>query len=170
MSQFTASTFEQAFARYFEPIARDHDWPVIRCSDSLYEILSPQFVMEVSYHQGAHSRSINVVLRPASHVGDQSPIGIWAIAGYNGNPFQYIPWENTAEGFLEEARHMAHLAQEYCLPYLLGQKADADKVREYWRQESEKEMSKIKDYKFPSFVQKRWHLPPSPDDGSKDKK
>src|SRR6266446_3106771 len=108
MSQFTISTFEQAVARYFEPIARQNGWPLIRCSDHLYEIPSPHWVMQVSFHEGAHTRSMNVTLRSGSqkasdsHGGD-GEIGVWPIAGYNGVPFKYIPWEQTAEGFLEEA-------------------------------------------------------------------
>lgn len=161
MSQFTLQTFEEAITRYFFPIANEYGWTVTRCRDDAYEIRSPHCVLTVDFYQGQHTRSINLLLTPTNEALNNSVrTGIWPIAGHNGSPFEYIPWEQTAEGFLQEAEYMANLARKYCVPYLLGQKSDWEAVREYWQKESEKSLEKIKGYKFPPNVQKRWHLPP----------
>lgn len=161
MSQFTKATFEEAVARFFQPIAKEHGWQIIRCSDNTYEISSEHCVMIVDWHQGQHTRSLNVTLIPnEADSKDRKKIGVWPIAGYNGNPFKYTPWTQTAEGFFQEAEYMARLAKQYCLPYLLGLKSDWKDVEEYWEAESKKELEKIESYKFPPQVQKRWHLPP----------
>src|SRR5882672_2522274 len=41
MSKITRETFEQAVIRYFEPIAKEHGWPLTRRGDDLYEVPSP---------------------------------------------------------------------------------------------------------------------------------
>ena len=161
MSLFTKNTFDEAMARYFEPIAKEHGLPITRRSDNTYEIMSEHCVMVVDWYQGQHTRSLNVTLIPnEKNSNDGKKIGVWPIAGYNGDPFKYIPWEQTAEGFFQEAEYIAKLAKQYCIPYLLGSKTDWKKIEEYWETESEKELEKIKSYKFPPQVQKRWHLPP----------
>jgi hypothetical protein len=165
MSEFSPRTFEIAVARFFQPIAAEYGWQMIRCGSDAYEIVSPHAVMRVDYFQGQHTRSMNLRLRPQGQLhGSTEETGVWPIAGYNGSPFEYIPWDQTAEGFLQEAEYMANMAREFCLPYLLGQKNDWEAVREYWRQETEKDLEKIKGYRFPPNVQKRWHLPPPPSD------
>jgi hypothetical protein len=161
MSEFTKNTFDEAVTRFFEPIAKEHGWQTIRRSDNAYEIRSEHCTMVVDWHQGMHARSLNVQLIPNEKASkDRNKIGLWPIAGYNGNPFKYIPWEQTAEGFFQEAEYIAKLTKQYCMPYMLGSKSDWEKVEEYWAAESQKELEKIKGYKFPPQVQKRWHLPP----------
>jgi len=169
MSVFTKKTFDEAVACYFEPIAKEHGWQIIRRNDNEYEIPSEYFVMVIDWHQGQHTRSLNVTLIPNEKDSkERGKIGLWPIAGYNGTPFKYIPWEQTAEGFLQEAEYIAKLTKQFCLPYLLGSKSDWENIEEYWAIESEKEIEKIKSYKFPPQVQKRWHLtPPSTDDAEK---
>jgi hypothetical protein len=165
MSEFTLSTFEQAIALYFEPIAREHGLQLVRCGDDAYEIRSPYCVMRLSFHEGGHTRSMNAILSRNAGETSGSNIGVWPIAGYNGvNIKQYIPREKTAEGFFAEAEYVSKMVKTFCVPYLLGEKSDWDQVREYWRKESEKELEKIKGYKFPPNVQKRWHLPPPNDE------
>jgi hypothetical protein len=161
MSQFTKNTFDEVVSRYFEPMAREHGWQIIRRNDNTYEIPSEYCVMVIDWHQGRHTRSLNVTLIPSEKDSNHlKKIGVWPIAGYNGAPFKYIPWEQTAEGFFQEAEYIAKLAKQYCIPYLLGLKSDWKKVEDHWAIESEKEREKIKSYKFPPQVQKRWHLPP----------
>lgn len=169
------ATFEQAVIRHFEPIAREHNWPLIRRSDDTFEIESPFCVMRLSLHEGAHSRSLNAHLFPISSElsessGPEGGTGVWPIAGYNGFDIkQYIPRGKSTEEFFSEAEYVSNVVKTYCIPYLLGQKSDWDDVREYWRKESEKELEKIRAYKFPPNVQKRWHLPPPPKTGAGEK-
>src|SRR5216684_7123154 len=79
-------TFEQAVARYFEPIAREQDWPLIRPRQDVYEIPSPYFVMRIRYWVGAHTKSINATLIPIEEMpgdienGGQGELGIAVVA------------------------------------------------------------------------------------------
>src|SRR3954451_12811794 len=93
---------------------------------------------------------------------DQEELGIAVIAGYNGMSTEYIPWEQSEKGLFEEAQYLASMVKEFGVPYLLGQKLDWEKVQEYIRAEVEKEVQKIRKYRYPACVQKRWHLPPPP--------
>jgi hypothetical protein len=165
MNQITRATFEQAVAQYFGPLAGDNHWPLIRVSDEIFEIRSPLFVMQIRFGIGMHSRNIDTVLIPANQnlemvKAGKGSFGVLAIAGYNGVDMEIMPKRQTEAGFLEYAEYVANCAKQFGLPYMLGQKSDCENVREYWRNESEKELEKIRGYKFPPNVQKRWHLPP----------
>jgi hypothetical protein len=168
MSEITVETFERAVTQYFEPIAREHNWPLIRGTAELYEIPSPHFVMRIRYSVGAHAKSIYATLIPANEMpgnieqGGRGELGVAVIAKYNGVPIEYIPWDNIEEGMFGEAKYVADMATEFAIPYMLGQKSDWDEVKAYIARDTEKALEKIKSYKFPAFVQKRWHLPPPP--------
>jgi hypothetical protein len=172
MGKITIATFEQAVGRYFDPIASEHGWPLIRRGEDVYETASPYFVLRIRFHVGAHAKSINATLIPIDQMpgdvagGGCGELGVGVIAGYNGAEIKYIPWENTVQGLFEEAQHVANLVRQFGLPYLLGQRSDWNKVKEYVGKEKEKYLEKLRGYKFPPFVQKRWHLPPPPKDGS----
>ena len=161
MSEFTKETFNDAVQRYFGAIAREHGWTLVQRRDDLFRMSSRCAVMEIDYHQGWHTRSMNIIVRPANDPpGSPRQIGVWPIASFNGESFQYVPWEQNAEGFFEEAEYMANLAKRFCVPYLSAERTDWELVKSHWERESEKAIEKIKGYKFPSGAQKRWHLPP----------
>lgn len=116
-----------------------------------------------------HGNSMDVVFELADETrgaksGGKCGFGLLAVAGYNGVNLDILPQEDTEDGLMKYADYLAGQTKRFGLPYLLGQKTDADAVREYWRMESEKELEKIKGYRFPPSVQKRWHLPPPPSD------
>jgi hypothetical protein len=123
--------------------------------------------MRIRFWAGMHSKNIDAVLVPAKHQPETTEqeevvIGIIAIAGYNGIDMDIFPQQQTEDGFMDYARYIAGMAERFGIPYMLGERSDADKVRDYWRTKSEEELEKIRGYKFPSQVQKRWHLPPPP--------
>ncbi len=173
MSSITIETFKQAVARYFEPITREHGWPLIRRGEDVYETPSPYFVMRIRFHVGAHAKSINATLIPIDQMpgniagGGCGELGVGVIAGYNGVEIKHIPWENTAEGLFEEAQHVANMVKTYAIPYLLGQKFDWSEVNVYLQNIIAKDLETIRGYKFPPSVQERWHLPPPPDTDEK---
>jgi hypothetical protein len=165
MNQITLTTFEQAVAQYFAPLARDNHWVLIRVSDEIFEIQSPLFVMQIRFGVGMHTRNIDTVLIPANQNQEmvnagKGSFGVLAIAGYNGVDMEIMPKRQTEAGFLEYAKYVANYAKQFGLPYMLGQKSDSEKVREFWHNKSEEELEKIRGYRFPPNVQKRWHLPP----------
>ena len=160
MSQISVQTFEKAVRLHFEPIARDHVWPLLHNSQDIYEVPSPHFVMRIRFGAGFHTRTIDVTLapsglKPEGVAGDEAELGLFAVAGYNGVEMQILPREQTEVGLLEYAAYLAAMAAAFALPYLLGSKVDWDHVRDYWRAESAKEMNKIKGYTFPPSAQKR---------------
>lgn len=121
--------------------------------------------MQIRFGVGMHSMNIDAVLIPAENPNivvktSEGSFGVLAIAGYNGVDMEILPKQQTESGFFEYAQYVADYAQKFGLPYMLGQKLDSDKVREYWQNKSERELEKIRSYKFPPQVQKRWHLPP----------
>lgn len=168
-------TFERAVARYCEPIARDHDWPLIRLRENVYEIPSPHFVMRVRFDVGAHTKSINATMIPTEQMpgdvenGDSGELGVAVIAGYNGISIEYIPRKATEEGFYEQAQYVSDMAKTFGVPYLLGDKSDWNSVKNYIQEKINADAEKISNYKFPPNVQKRWHLPPSPKAGAGEK-
>lgn len=139
---------------------------LIRQNPHLYEIRTAHFVMRIRFETGAHRKSINATLIPASEMpgdiekGGHGELGVVVVAGYNGLPIDYIPWAQTEEGLFEEAQYRANMAREYGLPYLLGQKSDWERVKEYINEKIEERSKEIRKFKFPPNVQKRWHLPP----------
>lgn len=166
MGDITHGTFERAVARYFEPIARQHRWPFIRTSAQLYEIPSPHFVMRIRFNIGAHAKSINATLIPTKELpgdvedGGHGELGVAVIAGFNGVPIEYIPWDATEEGLFKEAQHVSNMAQQFALPYLLGQKSDWESIKKFICRKADESVKEVKKYRFPRRVQKRWHLPP----------
>ena len=168
MSQVTLDTFQKAVISHFEPIARELGKPLIRSKPDLYEIFSQDFVMRIRFHVGAHTKSINATLTPTnqrlddvdSGATEKGELGVAVIAGYNGIPIEYIPWEGTEEGFLGQTQYVANMARQYGLPYLLGKKSDWNSVKEYIEEQIKERAEEIKQYKFLPGVQKRWNLPP----------
>jgi len=171
MSKITLDTFVHAVAKYFEPIAKEHTWPLVHQTPNLYEITTPHFIMRIRFDVGAHTKSINATLIPANQMpGDiengKGELGIGLIAGYNGMPIEYIPWDATESGFEEQAQHISNMVKQYALPYLLNQRSDWNEITEFLRKKNEQSMTEIKKYKFPQNVQKRWHLPKLKNDES----
>lgn len=166
MSRITLKTFEQAVGRYFEPIAKEHGWPLIRRGDNVYETTSPFFVMRIRFDIGAHTKGINATLVPTDQAsrdigsGGGGELGVGVLAGYNGVEIKYIPWEQTETGFFAEAQNVAEMMKTYGVPYLLGQKSDWNNVKDYIQGRIKERAKEIKQYEFPPNVQKRWHLPP----------
>jgi hypothetical protein len=148
MNPISFATFDQAVAQYFEPLARDNQWPLVRISKEVFEIQSPFFVMQIRFGVGMHSRNIDAVLVPVSQKqeteSDGGAFGILAIAGYNGIEMEIAPREQTELGFFEYALYLAKYAQRFGLPYMLGQKLDSGKIKEYWWNKSEMDLKKIK--------------------------
>jgi len=168
MSQITEKTFDDAVARFFEPIAREHGWPLIHIIQEMYEVSTSYFIMRIHFDVGAHRKSIYASFLPKEDMLKKSEherreLGVLVIAGYNGVPIEFIPWDQTESGFFAQAQYMADMVKEFGLPYLLGQKSDWDEVEEDLRKEKEKTSYKAKGYIFSSRVQKRWHLPDKPE-------
>jgi hypothetical protein len=167
MKSITLQTFEQAVARYFEPIARHQGWPLVRTAETTYEIRSPLFRMQIRFGVGMHSKNIDAILIPSnqsveSRAKDSGSFGVFALAGYNGIEMEVLPREQTEQGFFEYAEYIANMAKRFGLPHMLGQRFDAENVRDYWKKKSEMELEKIRGYRFPPSIQKRWDIPLPP--------
>lgn len=166
MSEITIKTFERSVAEYFEPLAREHGWPLARLREDVYGISSSYFTMRVCYEVGAHAKGLNATLLPSNKIPGCSrkeadrELGVRVIAGYNGVDIGYVSREQTESEFFEEAKYVAELARRFAVPYLIGEKKDWGKVQDYLDKLIAEGVEKIKSYKFPPFVQKRWHLPP----------
>jgi hypothetical protein len=165
VSPITIDLFKKAVAQYFEPIAHENNLPLVRPGEKLYEIPSIHFVMRIRFDVGAHTKSINATLIQSHQMpgdieeGCLDELGVGVIAGYNGVEVRYVPWEQTEEGFLQQAKAIAIQAKQFAVPYLLGQKSDWNYVRAYIQEKIDEDVERIKAYKFPPNVQKRWHLP-----------
>ena len=172
MGQITIGTFERAVARYFEPIGQEHGWRMTRRTDNLYEVFAGRFVMRIRFEIGAHRKGINATLIPLDVLpgdverGGCGELGVSVIAGYNDVDIQYIPWEQDEKGFFEQAEYFADLTRRFGVPYLLGQKSDWDGVKNYIEARIDERKKEIREVRFPSFLQKRWHLP-GPKDGER---
>jgi len=171
METINADTFHKSVTRCFEPIARERGWPLVHTSEDTCEIQASHLNLKIRFRIGRHSRNIDAVLvDPRLGRGNpNSELGIFAIAAYNGVNIQFLPSEQTEQGFYDYAQYVAEMTRTFGLPYLLGQKGDWNAVREHWLRETDKEIERIKNYSYPPSVQKRWHLPPPPEQDSETK-
>jgi len=158
--------FDKAVAKLFEPIARRLNFPLTKVADGIYDILSPHFIMRIRLDTG-HARGLNVILRSASwrdideNDSKVPQLGITCFTQFHGEKLQdtFIN-VYTDEDFIRQAKLLAKAAECYGIPYLLGEGKDWEVVREEVRKKTKINVEKIRKMKMPSFVQKRWHLPP----------
>lgn len=161
--QPTVETFRAAVMRYFDPIAKEHGWPLIYTAKDLFEIPSSCFVMRIHFGVG-HGRSISVTLKPKQNhaLGEddiENELGLAVVTSFGGITMLTRQVSTVAEFFMQ-AEYVASMANRFAVPYLLGKKADWEEVKKFIQRKIEQEQSKIKKVHFPPFVQKRWHLPP----------
>jgi hypothetical protein len=159
LKKITSKTFDAAVSRHFKPIARRFSLPINRLKDGVYEIPSPYFIMRIRFGIG-HGKSILVTLacvdeKPADIDDESKEYGIGVIAAYNGEEM-CTEQVDTIEDFLQQAERTARLAEEFGIPYILGQKSDFNEVKEFVRERIEKAVSKVKAYRFPKNVREEW--------------
>lgn len=161
--------FDQAVAKFFEPIALKLRLPLVKIRDGIYEMQSPYFIMRVRLHNG-HARGFNVILRQASmrDFDERKPdiqysIGCFIL--FQGEDLKQIMVEvNTDEDFLKQAKLLAEATERFGVPYLLGQKNDFEAVREFMKKRGEPELERIKQLQrniernLP-FVRQEWIIP-----------
>jgi hypothetical protein len=156
--------FDQTVRKFFEPIARSLTLPLTKVEDGIYEIPSPHFILRIRLDTG-HARGMNAMLRPASlHNFDENEpgvhYGIGCFIQFHGERLEDTFIEvGSDEAFLEQARLLAKATERYGIPYLLGQGKEWEAVKQMIAAKTEKDVEEIQKYKFPPFVQKRWHLP-----------
>lgn len=159
-----SNLFNKSVTLFFEPLARMHNFPLSKINDGVYEISSPYFIMRIRLHTG-HARGLNVTLRQASQrdFDENEPgieYGIGCFVLFNGQSLKQLFIDVfTDEDFLQQAQLLAEAVKHFGIPYLIGQKNDFETVKEMIDERGESECEEIKKYRFPPFVQKRWHLP-----------
>jgi hypothetical protein len=151
--------FEKAVTTFFAPIARNHDLPLSRVRDGVYEIASAYFVMRIRLDTG-HRRGLNVLLRPASscHFDENEPgteYGIGNVMLLEGEEWKEQVIETDVD-FLKRAEWLAKASERFGLPYLLGKGKDFEAIKKMVEKRTQNEAEKIKKYRFPKNVRKEW--------------
>jgi hypothetical protein len=129
--------------------------------DGVYDIPSQHFIMRIRLDTG-HRRGLNVILRPASfrEFDENKPgiqLGIACFIEFRGeNPQDTFIDVSMDEDFFERARLLAIAAEQYALPYLLGQSKDWEAINEMVERKTLEDVEEIKKYRFPKNVRKKW--------------
>jgi hypothetical protein len=151
--------FDEAVAKFFEPIARRLGLPLSKVREGIYDIPSPHFIVRIRLHTG-HRRGLNVLLRPASlREFDEDKSGAEYGIG-NFMIFEGAEWKEelveTDADFLKRAAWLAKALEQFGLPYLLGQGRNLDEIKEMVKQRTKEEVKRIENYHFPKNVRKEW--------------
>jgi hypothetical protein len=161
--------FDEAVARYFRPQAERHGLSFTKIEDGIYDVGSGSFIMRIRLHTG-HARGLNVMMRSSEFLnfGDDTHTpgvmyGIGCFIEHAGQDWREFFIEvDSNETFLRQAEILAQAAERFLIPYLLGHRNDFCAIKANWDAKAARELEDLKKLKFPSFVQKRWHLPPPP--------
>jgi hypothetical protein len=142
----SADFFEQGVANTFRPFAVRAGLPLRRLQDGVYEMSGCQFLMRIRRGTG-HGKDFLITLSRKEHVSDDpmnltGEIGLGVITEYNGKD------ETTAalalrDGSLPAFRIAAEAAEEFCLPYLLGEKSDFADLQQFLRDKVERSQRAI---------------------------
>jgi hypothetical protein len=153
--------FDEAIARYFAPIARELGLPLAKVDDGIYEITSPYFILRIRLHTG-HRRGFNVILRQASSrkFDENEPFvqyGIGCFMEFHGEELKqsFIDVDSN-DDFMKLAQLLADATKRYGVPYLVGEGKDFDAIQQIVKKQAQKNIEKIKNYRFPKNVRKEW--------------
>ena len=145
-----SALFDEAVARFFNPLAVKLGLPVEKEKGGVYEIRSPHFVLRIRLDTG-HHRGLNVMLRPASarDFDENKPgieCGIGCFVLFQGEDLkQTMMSVYTDEDFLKQAELLAKASERFGVPYLLGQINDFEAVQEFIRKRGKPELVRIKE-------------------------
>lgn len=153
--------FDGAVETFFEPFARKLGLPLSKVRDGVYDISSQHFIMRIRLGTG-HRRGLNVILRPASfrEFDENKPgiqLGIGCFIEFHGeNPQDTFIEVSTDEDFIEQTRRLAIAAEQYAMPYLLGEGKEWATIKDMIERKTEKDVEEIKKHRYPKNVRKEW--------------
>lgn len=156
--------FDEAVYKFFEVLGRELGLELLKIGVGVYEMPSPHFILRIRLDTG-HRRGLNVLLRPASlrdfdeyQPGSQLGIGCF-IEFYGGKLQDVFINVDSKDDFVRQAQLLAAATREYLIPYLIGQGNDWEAVEEAVRRKTERDVEKIKNFRFPKNVREEWRLP-----------
>lgn len=160
MSNIPSSAFDDAVARFFEPLAHRSNLPIQKLFDGIYEIAGQSFAMRIRRGIG-HRKGILVTLLPTRdrYYDDleniRGELGLGNFVEFNNEQLTESGID-TPEGYLQEAEKLAKSAERFLVPYLLGTRSDFIEVKEHVRKRGEEALREVKKYQFPRNVREEW--------------
>jgi len=147
--------FDEAVGKLFKPIANNAKLVMNRLEDGVYEISSPYCVMFIRLNTG-HKRGLNVILKSTrdENLADQA-YGLGNFVMLEGRRLEEGIVETNSD-FLQEAEKFANETKTIAIPHLLGLKDDFEAVKEMVKKQTEEDVKKIEEYRFPKNVRKEW--------------
>jgi len=141
--------FDKSVAKFFAPIAKKLQLPLVKVNDYIYEIPSPHFIMRIRLNGGRH-RGLNILLRQTTlrDFVDNKPYiqyGLGCFDLSNGEELKPLPPVLTDADFLQQAQSFAAEAERLGAPYLLGLKDDFEAIREMMRKRVEPRLKEIRE-------------------------
>jgi len=151
--------FEIGVADSFRPLAVRAKLPLWKLHDGVYEILGNEFAMRIRRGTG-HGKDFLVTLSRKTDLSTDplelsGEVGLALFAEYAGATEEAATL-TARDGSPSAFRRVAGAAERFCLPYLLGRRADFATVQQFVHDKVENARAGIKKYHFPSNVREEW--------------
>jgi hypothetical protein len=151
--------FEVGVGDAFQPLAARAGLPLKKLCAGIYEMSGSEFVMRIRRGTG-HGKDFLVTLSRKEDVSADplqltGEVGLAVLAEYSGAVADALAL-TAREGSLSAFRRAADGAERFCLPYLLGRKADFPEIRRFVEDKIQKSGAHTKKYNFPTNVREEW--------------
>jgi|GEM_PF-4346159 len=151
--------FEIGVADAFQPLAARAGLPLRKLREGIYEMAGKEFALRIRRGTG-HGNDFLVTLSRKEDVSSDpfqltGEVGLAVIAEYCGATAD--PLALTARnGSLVAFRSSAQAAEHFCLPYVLGSRADFAEVQGFVEDKIQKSGAQTKKFHFPPNVREEW--------------
>ncbi|MBI4658411.1 MAG: hypothetical protein HY735_06130 [Verrucomicrobia bacterium] len=155
MSKANTNLFREAVTKFFAPLAEQTGLTLSELADGVYEIEGAKFAMRIRRGTG-HRKDMLVTLlategRPTDLFDLSHEIGLGMVAEFRGERI-----EADQKDDLKEAENLAHAAQKFLVPYLLGHRSDHAELTKFVEKRANEVSSEVPAYRFPKNVRKEW--------------
>jgi hypothetical protein len=157
MNKLANMDFGAAVTTSFRPIADRAGLELQTMRPDIYQIAGNCFILRIRRGIGHRKDFLVTLSRLAASPRDlddlSGEVGLSVIAEYNGVEMPYDDI-SSVQAFCASLRRAAETAEQFCMPYLTGQKSDFDEIRSFVDRKVEAAWEPP--FKFPPNVREEW--------------
>ena len=151
--------FEIGVADAFQPLAARVGLPLKKLRDGIYEMAGEEFAIRIRRGTG-HGKDFLVTLSRKEDVSDDplqltGEVGLGVIAEFCGATADALALR-ARDGSVDAFRSSAEAAEHFCLPYVLGRRADFAEIQRFVEDKIQKSGIRTKKFHFPPNVREEW--------------